>query len=94
MLVHQKNEEKTNLKNPSINKKAKISLPDSTRVCVLLQSWPVCAAEFPLYIPCTLGQELASCSLILPPNNLLFCKIAPTMKDHLDRKTNYLLQIL
>lgn len=40
-----------------------------------------------------LGQELASCSLVLLPNNLLFCKIAPTMKD-LDRNVNQLPKML
>jgi len=74
--------------NEVTNKKAKTSLPDPTGVCVLPQCWPICAVELPLYIPCMLGQELASCSLILPPNNLLFCKIAPIMKDHLDRRNN------
>lgn len=40
-----------------------------------------------------LGQELASCSLVLLPNNLLFCKIAPTMKD-LDRNATQLPKML
>lgn len=53
---------------------------------VTLQSQPMYAVAFPLYIPCMPGQELASCSLVLPPNNLLSCKIVPTRKDHLDRK--------
>lgn len=37
------------------------------------------------YLPYTPGQELVFCSLVLPPGSLLFCRIVPIKKGHIDR---------
>jgi hypothetical protein len=38
-----------------------------------------------LYLPYTLGQELVFCSLVLPPDSLLFYRTVPKIKGHIGK---------